>query len=76
MRNGGRQDDPLSSLLLHFVSEKSQPAIQINPEGTVCNRLSHPLAYADHFYLLNKTEIVHKISKEKLGLKINLNKIK
>jgi hypothetical protein len=81
IRNGLRQEDPLSTVMLNVVLEKAVREIEINLNGNICNRLYQHLAFADDVIMIarNPAAIRDAFGKfettaKRLVLKINDDK--
>jgi len=83
VRFGVRQGDSLSSILFNLALEKVIRSIKTNPGGTIMNRLSQHLAYADDVNLIARNKSTLKelftaleMAANDFGLKINEDKTK
>lgn len=84
VNQGLRQGDVLSTLLFNIALEKVMRRVdESNPGGTLFNRITQNLAYADDIVLLSrrKQELEENLVKletagEEMGLKINQSKTK
>lgn len=79
--SGLRQGDPLSPMLFNLVLETAIRAIRTNPNGTILNRLTQHLAYADDVVITARSKAAlagsfqeFETASRELGLKINVNK--
>ncbi|XP_066901312.1 uncharacterized protein [Halyomorpha halys] len=60
VENGLRQGDPLAPLLFNIALEVAIRSIRTNPGGTIYNRLSQNLAYADDVVIASRTRAALK----------------
>ena len=81
--NGIRQGDSLSTLLFNIGLERLIRKIIINPGGTIFNRMTQYLAFADDIVILSRNlisldEVIQQIQSETglAGLEINCTKTK
>ena len=78
-----QQADSLSTLLFHLCMEKMIRNVRINPGGTIFNRTSQCLVYADVVVILRRTEGYRKRTlqempeiTQQIGLQMNDTKTK
>ena len=78
-----RQGDALSTVLFNIVLERAVRRIEINPGGTIYNRVSQVVAYADDLVLISRSvqelqEHFLQLEQEakKVGLSVNTLKTK
>lgn len=83
INKGLRQGDALSTVLFNIVLERAVRKIEINPGGTIYNRGSQVLAYADDLVLISRSvqelqEHFLQLEQEakKVGLSVNTVKTK
>ena len=81
--NGIRQGDSLSTLLFNIGLERLIRKIIINPGGTIFNRMTQYLAFADDIVILSRNlisldEVIQQVQSETgpAGLEINCTKTK
>ena len=83
IRNGLKQEDPLSPLLFNFALEYAIRRVQVNQDGLKLNGTHQLLAYADDVNILGgsvdtvkkNAETVVAATKE-IGLEVNAHKTK
>ena len=83
IKRGVKQGDALSTILFNVVLERAIRGMEINPGGTIYNRTSQILAYADDVVIISRSgqELRHMFMQlesesKKVGLKINESKTK
>ncbi|XP_066901846.1 uncharacterized protein [Halyomorpha halys] len=81
VENGLRQGGPLAPLLFNIALEVAIRSIRTNPGGTIYNRLSQHLAYADNVVIAARIQAALKGTFQEfegaayeLGLKVNEDK--
>jgi hypothetical protein len=83
VESGLRQGDGLSNILFNIALEKVIRSMQVNPGGTIYNRMTQCLAYADDMEIMarNLQELESECTRVReagieFGLRINENKTK
>jgi hypothetical protein len=82
VRNGLKQGDALSPLLLNFTLEYAIRRVQVNKKGLKLNDIHQLLVYADdnilggHVYTIKKNAEVLVVASKEIGLEVNADKTK
>ena len=83
IQRGIRQGDTLFTILFNIVLERAVRKMAINPGGTIYNRMTQILAYADYIIIISRSvpELQASFSQleyegTKVGLKVNTMKTK
>jgi hypothetical protein len=82
VRNGLKQGDALSPLLLNFALEYAIRSVQVNKAGLKLNGTHQLLVYAAddilgrHIYTIKKNAEILVVASKEIGLEVNADKIK